>query len=135
MTVDAFTLLDSTMKFTVPDVAQRVLGQQDINAGPSLALAYWQDPRAQAEWGNYTITVLANRSGFVFPWVVFRVDGINIGTDASGNTVTVSIRFWGQSSGVTTVVTRIGWFLVPFQHLGENFWNRFTGHTGQPSLP
>lgn len=131
---DAFTLLDPIMQFTLPDVAQRVLGQQDIAAGPTLVLAYWNDPSAHAEWGPYTITTFVNRTGPIAPYMVFRVNGVNLGTDANGNAVTVNIRFFGQSSGVTTVVTRAGWYFVPIQHLWTNFMNRLTGQTGTTGI-
>ncbi len=135
MTVDAFSFLDPSMDFTVPDVTSRILGQQDLSAGPDLVLAYWQDPRAQTKWGPYTVTVFVNRRGLLAPWTVFRVDGIHVGTDQYGNAVLVSIRFWGQSTGVSTVVTRVAWFLVPFLHLGENLRNRVAGTTGTTTAP
>jgi hypothetical protein len=134
-TTDAYTLLQPAMVFTVPDVTSRVLGQQLISAGPDQVLQYWQDPRALQYWGNPTVQVPLNRVGLLAPWVVIRVLGITLGTDQAGNAVKVSIRFWGQSSGVSTVVTRIGYYFVPFQHLATNFRNRIAGTTGVTTAP
>jgi len=135
MSLDAYEFLNPTMSFTIPDVTSRVLGQQLIEAGPQVVLAYWQDPRALAQWGNPTVQVVLNRTGYIAPWLVVRVLNIVIGTDQEGKAVQVSIRFWGQNPGVSTVVTRIGWYAVPFQHLMENFTNRFTGQAGVTTAP
>ncbi len=133
--MDAYDFLNPTMSFTVPDVTSRVLGQQLVEAGPQVVLAYWQDPRALAQWGNPTVQVVFNRSGLLFPWLVIRVLNITIGTDQEGHAVKVSIRCWGQNPGVSTVVTRIGWYAVPFQHLATNFHNRITGQQGITTAP
>ena len=135
MAIDAYAFLHPTMVFAIPDVASRVLGQQLIEAGPEVVLQYWQDPRALSAWGNPTVQVVVNRSGLLLPWVVLRVQNITIGTDQGGSAVKVSIRFWGQSSGVSTVVTRIGWYLIPFQHLAQNFQNRLSGKAGVTVAP
>lgn len=135
MSFDAYDFLNPTMSFTIPDVTSRVLGQQLVEAGPGVVLAYWQDPRALAQWGNPTIQVVFNRTGYLFPWLVVRVLNIVIGTDENGKAVKVSIRFWGQNPGVSTVVTRIGWYVVPFQHLATNFENRFKGQAGVTTAP
>ncbi len=134
-TIDAYEFLQPTLVFALPDVASRVLGQQLMEVGPSLVLAYWRDPRALAYWGNPTVEVPLNRTGFIAPWVVIRVLGITIGTDQSGNAVKIDVRFWGENSGVSTVVTRIAWYIVPFQHLVSNFRNRISGRAGVTTAP
>ncbi|MBF6555561.1 MAG: hypothetical protein IVW52_05215 [Acidimicrobiales bacterium] len=135
MVVDAYDFLSKTMSFTIPDVTSRVLGQQLIEAGPEVVLQFWRDPRALAAWGNPTVDVPLNRSGLVAPWVVIRVLNIVVGTDQAGNAVLVSVRFWGQSPGVSTVVTRIGWYVVPIQHLVTNLKNRLSGKAGVTLAP
>lgn len=136
MAVDAFTFLDPTFKFVVQDVTSRLLGQQEIFVGVDLVKAYWADPQALAEWGNPTVTVPLDRSGKLLgPWVVVKVENIVVGTDVNGNKVTTGIYCYGQSSGVTTVVSRIQFWRLPIIHLRENLQNRLAGKSGVTLAP
>lgn len=134
--VDAYTLLDPVMPYYVDDVTNRVLGQVDIYANPRLLLAYWEDPRAQEEWGHPTVYTLINRGpSIVAPWVIFLVKDIAYGEDQNGNALLTSIWFWGQSTGITSVGSRYQWWRTQLMNLRQNFTNRIHGVEGTTSIP
>jgi hypothetical protein len=128
----SFALLDKYMQFIIPDANSRILGQQNIHFNILDVLAYWQDPSAQSEWGGPTVTTLFDRSGrLIAPFYAFLVNGIQMGTNFP-----LSLYFWGETTGINTVVTRRQfWKLYFISSIRENIDNRLHGRTGESFVP
>ena len=125
-------MLDRYMKFIVPDANSRILGQQNIHFSILTVYDYWNSGRAQTTWGKYTILPILNRQGRLFaPWILFRVDNIDMGQGFP-----ISLYFWGQTTGVNTVVTRYEfWKLYFVSGLSTNLKNRLSSSTSPNFVP
>lgn len=127
-----YGVLSNTMPFVVQDVYFRILGQQNIHFSILTVLDYWLDQQTRSTFGNYTIDTKLDRYGKVIaPWLAFRVDDIVLGEN-----FTASLWFWGETTGINTVVSRYRfWKLFVAGGLKANIENRIHGTTSQQFTP
>lgn len=97
---DYFSMLNPYMQFVIPDGYSRILGQQSIPININYVIGYWQDPRTQQVWGNYTIenVYMTDRVK------IFKVNNIHLGSLVAG------FWFWGLNHGRNTVETKEGFW-------------------------
>ncbi len=128
----AYDLLARYMNTVVNQTVSRTVGNALMHINVLTTLAYWQDPRAHADWGDYTVKVITDRTGAVFaPWYAYRVDGVRIGEGW-----TVSLYFWGETPGINTIISRYQfWKLYIISAIRINLKNRLAGATGQAFVP
>lgn len=127
-----YDTLAEVMPFVIQDAYFRILGQQNIHFSILTVLDYWLDDRTKQMFGNYTITTVFDRDGKkVAPWLALRIDGIELGSNYS-----VSMYFWGQTTGINTVVSRYRfWKLFIASGVRTNLTNRINGTTSTAFIP
>jgi hypothetical protein len=132
MATNSFDQLDKYMQFIIPDCNSRILGQQNIHFNILDVIAYWEDPRAKAEWGDFTMKMVVNRNDKpIGPWIAILVSNINMGQNFPA-----SLYFWGQAPGINTIVSRYQWWkLYVISAIRINIRNRMSGKTGISFIP
>jgi hypothetical protein len=100
MTNTYYDKYNQFLRFLIPDVTSRILGQQAINGPVQEILGYWQEAVAMHEWGTPQIVIVYQAPRFL----AFRVNNIKIGG------YTTSTWFWGLINGRNTVATKVGFW-------------------------
>lgn len=135
-TDQAFALLNNEIQFIIPDTYNRILGQENIHWPIDTVVAYWQSSGARTQWGNYAVKTIIDRTGkigspLLFPWKAILVSGISLGSG-----FTVSLYFWGEITGINTVVTRYRfWEMFLVRGIIMNVQTRVIGPAFKPFNP